>query len=307
MPAGPAPESPTHIRLNTPDTRMGLAFPMTFDSISPSAEIRLVAVDMDGTLLDADKQLPDEVWPLLRRLRERGIVFVPASGRQYATLHEMFGDGPRGIIAENGTLVSLDGSVRSTTPLPVDRAREAVAQARELQHSGMHIGQVVCGVRSAYIESQEPEFVRETSRYYRALETVPDLLAPELIGEADEILKIAIYDFAGAETHSAPVMRRFEPDVSVVVSGENWLDIVPANADKGRALRALQGELDVTAAQTAAFGDYLNDLELLDAADWSFAMANAHPLVLERARYRAPSNADHGVLRVLEQWLDATE
>jgi hydroxymethylpyrimidine pyrophosphatase-like HAD family hydrolase len=52
--------------------------------------------------------------------------------------------------------------------------------------------------------------------------------------------------------------------------------------------------------QTAAFGDYLNDLEMLGAAHWSYAMADAHP-VAAVARFRAPSNADAGVLTVIEE------
>ncbi len=52
-----------------------------------------------------------------------------------------------------------------------------------------------------------------------------------------------------------------------------------------------------------AFGDYLNDLEMLDAATWSFAMANAHPEVLARAAAIAPSNAEQGMLTVLEELL----
>jgi hydroxymethylpyrimidine pyrophosphatase-like HAD family hydrolase len=51
------------------------------------------------------------------------------------------------------------------------------------------------------------------------------------------------------------------------------------------------------------FGDYLNDLEMLDAADWSFAMTNAHPDVLRRARYVAPSNTELGVLRTIARLL----
>ena len=52
-----------------------------------------------------------------------------------------------------------------------------------------------------------------------------------------------------------------------------------------------------------AFGDYLNDIELLQAADWSYAMDDAHPDVAAIARFRAPSNADAGVLRVIEELL----
>jgi hydroxymethylpyrimidine pyrophosphatase-like HAD family hydrolase len=54
------------------------------------------------------------------------------------------------------------------------------------------------------------------------------------------------------------------------------------------------------------FGDYLNDLEMLDAAEWSFAMANAHPEVIGRARYLAASNNEHGVLRAVGRVMGLT-
>jgi len=77
-----------------------------------------------------------------------------------------------------------------------------------------------------------------------------------------------------------------------------------ATVNKGVALRNLQAALGVTPAQAAAFGDYLNDLELLQGADWSYAMADAHPDVVAVARHRAPSNADDGVISVIEGLLD---
>ena len=59
--------------------------------------------------------------------------------------------------------------------------------------------------------------------------------------------------------------------------------------------------LGVTPAQTAVFGDYLNDLLMLEAGDWSFAMGNAHPDMKAAARYIAPSNGEHGVLMVVDR------
>jgi hydroxymethylpyrimidine pyrophosphatase-like HAD family hydrolase len=88
-----------------------------------------------------------------------------------------------------------------------------------------------------------------------------------------------------------------------VVSGEHWVDVMNSTANKGAALRGLQRALGITPAQTMVFGDYLNDLEMLDAADWSFAMANAHPEVVRRARHLAPSNNDNGVLRTISRVL----
>ncbi len=72
---------------------------------------------------------------------------------------------------------------------------------------------------------------------------------------------------------------------------------------KGTAVELIQADLGVTPAQTVVFGDYLNDLEMMRLAHWSFAMENAHPAVLEAARYTAPSHRDHGVVRTLAELL----
>ena len=72
-----------------------------------------------------------------------------------------------------------------------------------------------------------------------------------------------------------------------------------ADANKGTAVRLLQRSLGISRDQTVAFGDYLNDLEMLDAAGWSFAMANAHPEVLARAARIAPANTEHGLITTL--------
>ena len=89
-----------------------------------------------------------------------------------------------------------------------------------------------------------------------------------------------------------------------MVSGAHWVDMMARSASKGRALVAVQERLGVAPAQTAVFGDYLNDAELYDHADLSFAMANAHPGIISRARYIAPANTEDGVLRTIEALLD---
>ena len=93
-------------------------------------------------------------------------------------------------------------------------------------------------------------------------------------------------------------------DSQVVVSSPHWMDIMSEGVNKGVALGQLQRELGVTPEQTVVFGDYLNDLEMLAAAPYSFAMANAHPDVIEVARFLAPANHEHGVVRVIEQLLE---
>ncbi|MBA8815277.1 hypothetical protein FHX48_000329 [Microbacterium halimionae] len=257
-------------------------------------DIRLVAVDMDGTLLDENGVVPPGLWPMLSRLADRGIAFAPASGRQYATLRREFEGHSDGMvfIAENGTFVLRGEDEVSSAPMDRAFVDDLVRHLRDSPHD---IGVVVCGKESAYIERDDEAFRSEASKYYARLEVVPDL-----VDVHDDVLKIAVFDFGHAEETTAPALEHLRATHQVVVSGEHWVDVMNAGVNKGDALRRLQEVLGVTPAQTVVFGDYLNDLEMMDAADHSFAMANAHPLIVERARYRAPSNRDHGVIAVLE-------
>jgi Cof subfamily protein (haloacid dehalogenase superfamily) len=274
------------------------------DLAGPPPDIRLVVVDMDGTLLDPEHRVPTGLGAVLGLLADRGIAFCPASGRQHATLVGQFADlldaDDLVVIAENGSYVARGGRELSAVTVARDVVHDVVRAVRGLAASGVPAGAVVCGKRSAYIERDEPGFVTEVRRYYARLEQVDDLLAVE-----DEVLKVAVFDAGSAAERTAPVLDRFSATHQVVVSGRHWVDVMDPTVHKGVAVRAVQARLGVTPEQTMAFGDYLNDLEMLDAAGWSFAMGNAHPSVRARARYLAPSNADDGVVRTIRAVLRA--
>ncbi|MFE3634595.1 Cof-type HAD-IIB family hydrolase [Streptomyces cellostaticus] len=267
-------------------------------SVTARADIRLVVTDLDGTLLDDAKRVPDGLWPMLAELRRRGVLFSPASGRQYATLAREFADVAEGMvfIAENGTYVVRDGVELSSDPLEPAVAADVARTVRRLAADGVDVGAVVCGKRSAYVERSDEAFLAEVRKYYVEHRVVEDVTAVE-----DEVIKVALFDFGSAEHSTAPALGAFAATHQVVVSGEHWVDVMNRTANKGAALRGLQRELGITPAQTMVFGDYLNDLEMLDAAEWSFAMANAHPEVVRRARRLAPANNDNGVLRTVAE------
>lgn len=271
-----------------------------FSLTSAPADLRLVVADMDGTLLTEAGEVPDAFWPVLDTMRRRGIRFVPASGRQYFTLEKLFARSPAGIsyIAENGNLVVHDGRVRASSTLDRALAAEMIGEVRAASAVGRNLGVVLCGKTGGFVERTDLPFVDESDKYYLRLNQVDDLLTVD-----DDILKLAVLDFDDAAAAARDHFDGFGDRCQVVVSGPNWIDLMPPGVDKGVAVRSLQDDLGVTPAQTAVFGDYLNDLEMLDAADWSFAMANAHPRVRDRARFLAPSNTDQGVVTVLDALL----
>ncbi|WP_031167745.1 Cof-type HAD-IIB family hydrolase [Streptomyces durhamensis] len=263
-------------------------------------DIRLIVSDMDGTLLDDAQRIPEGLWPMLAELRRRGVLFSPASGRQYATLARQFADVAEGMvfIAENGTYVVRDGVELSSDTLDGSVAAGVARTVRRLVAEGVDVGAVVCGKRAAYVERTDEAFLAEVRKYYVEHRIVQDVTA---VG--DEVIKVALFDFGAAEASTAPVLAELAATHRVVVSGEHWVDVMNRTADKGTALRGLQRALGITPAQTMVFGDYLNDLGMLDAAEWSFAMANAHPEVVRRARHLAPSNNEDGVLRTISRVL----
>lgn len=265
------------------------------------SDIGLVAVDMDGTLLAPDGRIPSGFWPLLPRLAERGITFAVASGRQYPALAAMFEAAPGiALIAENGAYVVRGGVEISSSMVSREFVEHIVHVIRDLSHRH-DVGLVSSGRHSAYVERADAAFVAEAGRFYTSLEVVDDLLS---VPEAP--LKFAVHDFDDAAAGSAPYLTEVLNPFQVVMSSTHWMDVMDPAVDKGVAVRALQKALDISPERTIVFGDYLNDAELIAAAVHSFAMANAHEQILEAARYRAPSNADHGVIRVLEEFLDVS-
>lgn len=265
---------------------------------SARPDVRLVAVDMDGSLLDDAKRVDPSFWPLLDELVERGVTVCPASGRQYATLRRQLGRDDLVYIAENGAHVVRAGEPLAVHGLSTDLARDVVRDMRRHAAAGADVGVVLCGLRSAYVERTDAPFLEQCHPYYALLQQVPDLTAVE-----DTVLKVAVHDFGPAQTGAGAALARFDGDARVLVSGAHWVDVMSPDADKGHALREVQQALGVGPEQTVAFGDYLNDVGMLAAAHWSFAMANAHPDVLADARYVAPSNEDNGVVRALRTLL----
>ena len=288
--ADPRPESAT---APTP----GTVEPLEFDHVP---DIRLIACDMDGTLLDDDDAIHDDFWPLIDALHERGVVFCPASGRQYYNLLERFEPIADEVvfIAENGTYVVRQGQELSSDCLDRQVARDLIDVARGLNAHGADVGAVLCGKDSAYIERKDAPFLAEVDKYYHRLQIVDDLN-----GVDDDILKVAIYDFVSSELVSAPAYAHFLATHQVVVSGQHWLDVMDLHANKGSGIRHIQEALGITRDQTMVFGDFLNDLEMMDEATYSFAMANAHPELAARARFRAPENTDNGVVRTIKSVL----
>lgn len=263
--------------------------------------IRLVVSDMDGTLVDSRKRLPPDLIPTVRALRDLGVAFAVASGRSYPALERDLAPVAQDVffICENGTLVMERGRCVRLTPMaPVVSARAVKAALRV-----PGVCPVLCKSNVALTQQGCPEaFVRLINPYFPRVEVVADLAGRCADGD---ICKVACYDEGDAATNAWPALRRsLGEDAAVILSGENWVDVMRRDVSKGTAVRALQKALGIEPEQCMAFGDYLNDMEMLQSVGESYAMANALPQLKAVARHIAPSNDENGVIRVLRERFD---
>ena len=270
------------------------------------ADLRLAAIDMDGTLLDDDKNFPPSMDELLDLMDERGVTFAPASGRQVWTLIDMFPGRPgMTVIGENGGIVMRDGVEVSSSPVDAPTVREVIRLVREATSgpNGIDGGLVMCGKQFAYVERTDDLFVEGVAPYYRRTQCVDDQIAVIDAIEAgtsdDAIVKLAVYAIGPVGALAEATLAHFADTHQYAISGANWADLQIRGVDKGSAVRDLQRFLGVDRSQTAVFGDAGNDLSMMSEGDLSFAMANASQDVIEAARFVAPSNNEAGVAQVL--------
>ena len=262
--------------------------------------VKIIFSDMDGTLLDENGNLPKGFDDMIAKLKERDVIFAPASGRQYYSLLELFGKYKDDFLflAENGTLVMYQGEEIFSSPLTPEDADEVRAITKNLPN----ILRVYCGKKDAYIlKSQEiSEYVSELKKYYTKY------IPTDTFEEVTDIpLKLAYFDVTGnAKKNIYPYVKIFDGPLQVVLSSDYWVDVMNINVNKGMAIKKIQDRLELIPDECAAFGDYLNDIQMLQAVTHSFAMANAHPDLKKFAKYETAGNTENGVLTGIQRLID---
>lgn len=255
--------------------------------------IKLIATDLDGTLLNSNKELPEgfREWVL----GHKDIKVVIASGRQYYNIKKLFPGMEDSLVfmADNGGLVFENNK----TIYISEMKKEDVIYCIEQFHEKEKLPIILSGEKSAYMEHAPEEAENNAHMYYERLEFTSDL---RKCVKKDRIIKIAVF----IEGHKAEKrynrLGDFHSRLEAVLSGNCWIDIANKTVDKGNAVRILQEKYGISAVNCMAFGDYLNDLHMLLRCGESYAMQNAHPSLKEIAKYVTCSNDDGGVMEVLK-------
>lgn len=261
--------------------------------------IKLIFSDMDGTLLDENGKLPAEFGAVMAKLKERNVTFVPASGRQVYSLMDTFPDYLNQFIflGDNGTMVRQHGEELFADTIERDTALQIINSVNDIDG----IYNVYGCKKSVYLlKRKHPEdCMDEMKKYYARIQLVDSFEEVD-----DEPTKLSFFTpNADADARIYPLMQRYEATKQVALASAYWVDITNKGVNKGHAVREIQKILGVKPEECAAFGDYMNDKEMLQSVYYSYAMANAYPTIKAVARFEAKSNAEHGVMQQIEQFM----
>lgn len=258
--------------------------------------IKLFACDLDGTLLPPDKKMPEETFALIEKIATRGGIFAPASGRQLPNLLKLFAPvaDKIAVIAENGGLVWYKGRIVFSDPTPAADVKRALGAIRA--QKGLY--PVLSCADCAYYKDGYPRFTEILKKSYSSEKRVENL---DDVADREVVLKISVWDDETAAEHGGKILPRLTEGLRTIVSGYDWLDVSVAHANKGRALKALMVRLGVEKEQCAAFGDHMNDLEMLKESGSPYVTANAYPPLKELIGEVIPSNAEFGVIQKIKE------
>ncbi len=263
--------------------------------------IKLVASDMDGTLLDENGVIPPETFDLIRQLNEKGVRFCAASGRRYDTLLAQYAPviGLVDFVASNGAQVVVQGKqvdLEVCSYLAVKRLYAAVQM-----FDNLHLA-LFDRVNSFLLDDEsvfEREFDKNLPRPVRVFE-VPD---PEV-----SIIKASVFvDDASVMDMSYALTRELGDEFVFAPSGAQWIDAMQRGVTKETGIRQVMAVYDVQPDEVMAFGDSMNDYEILRMVGTSLAMGNARDAIKQISSRTIGTNAEQSVQRELRRLLESLD
>ena len=249
--------------------------------------IRLIASDLDGTLLQNGKTaVSDEFLGMIPELMDRGIMFCAASGRSYDNLRLLFEPVKDDIayICDNGSVGYYKGQRIYENALDEEMSAQVLEKAAQFDDCDVFIA---CA-KGVFTDSDQKDFWQfMCGNSYGMMQKVPDLRQMK-----EPLYKIALFSRKHTDELAAYFQEFCQGRIYAKKTAAVWVDFINPGATKGDALRALGEYLSIPAEETMAFGDRFNDVEMLDYAGLSYVVENAEEGLCEHADGVTPTVED---------------
>lgn len=264
---------------------------------------KIIALDLDGTLLRSDHSISDRTVDTFKRMQALGSIPVISTGRSYEALSAIKDrlGFQTPVICYNGAMIcdGRDGSVLHELCLPNDIAREVLETSRErgIYFQGFWNGQLYYEKKTAI------------SDFYEAHTGLSGRTVNFDEWDSLEFTKVLLIGPPDRPTRTWPELDKIQKDVQdrfgsriyTAYSKPMYLEMIHGDSSKGHALKQLGDDRGIPPSEIAAFGDGFNDLEMLEYAGISVAMANAPEELKKKTAYTTSSNDEDGIAVFLEK------
>ena len=278
-------------------------------------DIRIVSLDLDGTLLDSQKRLSEANRAALEEAAAKGVHIVPTTGRFFGMMPQAIRDLPfvRYAITINGAQVfdreTGDAIVREEIPLDMALEILGLLDGYDIIYDCYRSN---WGWMTESLQDKAEEYATD-AHYVKMVREfrnpVPDLKEHLKSTAAEgDVQKIMLFarnapgSDAVTKAIAEAIAERF-PSIKATSSTWNNLELNIATAHKGNALGRFAEHLGLTLDNCMALGDGTNDLTMIEAAGLGVAMSNAHPLVLAAADHVTISNDEDGVAKAIRDFV----
>jgi hydroxymethylpyrimidine pyrophosphatase-like HAD family hydrolase len=273
---------------------------------------RLLALDLDGTLLNTEREIPEANLRAIEAAIREGVVLALVTGRRFPSVRRYLEPlGPETFaVANSGAIVrrGLEGPILRRSLLPLECAHRVLDLAEEERmepviHDGPDAeGHLVLRTSARSVASMD-RYLHQTSPPPIWVESLKVERSPVQIGFTGGVREMRGFETAlahglSASGHRASLARTEYPEEDLAL-----LDVLGAEATKARALEFLASLLGIDLASTMAIGDNWNDLEMLETAGLGVIMANADPDLRSRGFAETGTNDENGVAQAIREFL----
>ena len=268
---------------------------------------RVIACDLDGTLLKDDKTISEKTAKALRRITEKGVIFLPSTGRTHRELPGALKELPflRYALCCNGGAVydyEKDEYIYEDS-IPHDLAVEVLGYARTLP---VYETVVVNGERIVQGDENDEivDYIRKVAVKgilfnFKGAHDVKEAFASKNMNAQKILLYLA--ENGNRDEVIEDLSTRF-PELAVSSSGPLFIEVNIKGVDKGKALKNFCELMDIPVTESMAFGDAENDISMLEAAGLAVVMENGTEKTKQHADIICASNNDDGVAETIDEY-----
>lgn len=260
--------------------------------------IKLFATDMDHTLLDDDSNLPVNFESRVKSIHEKDKHFALVSGRSYSNIRNKIGSFSDDIIivSDNGAVVTDKGEMLYMDTLSKETLKQLLDVVMKLENTSI----IAIAKDGAYVNICENvdhySILSEFYDEYNHFEDISDI--------KDDIIKVTTLNTENMKEIYDRIHPLFPDNVRGVMSGSIWIDIMNDDIHKAKGIQMILDRYGLESKNFVAFGDYLNDLTMIELAGIGYAVKNAHPKILEVADTIIGTNNEDSVFSTIESYFE---